>query len=98
MKKVHSVVVDLLSEILSGDPLDMNAAFRLTPENGVAPIDIAKLAIACEKAFGIPLYNEKIAQWETVGDVCGHIQRLLDEGLAEPTQRTDADRVGWYYE
>lgn len=67
-------------------------------EQGVTPMDIAKLAIACEQAFGIALYDEKIAQWETVGDVCRHIEELLDEGQAEAVEHTDEDRTAWYYE
>ena len=52
---VRKKIVELFSEILSGDPDDMGASFSLTPANDVAPIDVAKLAIACERVFRIPL-------------------------------------------
>lgn len=96
--KTIGIVTDLLSEILSGDARDMGAAFRLTEENDVMPIDIAKLAIACERAFSLSLYDEKIAQWNTIGDVCEHIDALLEEGLSKPPERSDEERIDWYYE
>lgn len=95
---IYKTVTNLLGDITSADPYDMRPGFRLSPENGIAPIDVARLAIACEKKFRIPLYDEKIAEWETLGDVCAHLERLLEEGLAEPLERTDRDRTGWYYE
>lgn len=96
--KTLDTVAALLGEILSLDPLEMGSSFPLSPAAGVAPMDVAKLAIACERAFGFSLFDEKIAQWETLGDVGDHIDELLEEGLAEPTQRSDEDRTAWYYE
>ena len=95
---VYKKVADLLGEITSADPYDMHATFRLTKDNGIAPMDVARLAIACERAFRIPLYDERIAEWETLGDACAHIEKLLEAGLAEPLERTDNDRTAWYYE
>ncbi|MDL2319399.1 hypothetical protein LJC74_10105 [Eubacteriales bacterium OttesenSCG-928-A19] len=92
---VLNKVTRLLGEILSCDPLDISVSCRL---DGIAPIDLAKLAIACEGAFGFPLYDEKIAEWQTLGDACRHIDELLEEGMAESTERSDEDRIGWYYE
>lgn len=96
--KTLNTVAALLGEILSQDPSEMGPAFPLSPENGVDPMDVAKLAMACEQAFGFALFDEKVAAWRTLGDVCRHIDELLEEGLAEPTQRSDEDRLGWYYE
>lgn len=96
--KVLQTVVDLLGEIVTQDPRDMNAAFSLSLSNDITPIDVAKLAIACEQAFGLALHDERIAQWNTVGDACAHIARLLEEGLAESVERSDEERTAWYYE
>lgn len=98
MRSIPETVAGLLGEILSGDPLELRERFLLIPENGVTLLEVAKLAIACEEAFGLSLHDEKIAQWETLGDVCRHVGELLEEGLAEPTERTDEERTGWYYE
>lgn len=95
---VREKVVNLLSEILLRAPDDMNAAYPLTRANDVALIDVAKLAIACEEAFQIALYDEKIAGWKTVGDVCRHIEELLEEGQAEAAERSEAEREAWFYE
>lgn len=89
---------NLLSEILSCDPLDLTAGFPLTGPQGILPIDVAKLALACEKAFRLSLFDEKIAKWHTLGDVYTHISELIEEGQAESTERTDNDRLAWYYE
>ena len=95
--KVYQTVATLLGKILSQSPGDMGMGFLLTPAN-VAPVEVAKLAIACEEAFGFPLYDEKIAEWRTLADVCNHIEQLLEEGQAEPTERTQEERTAWFYE
>ena len=94
--QVNKTVIRLLCEILSCDPSIITPSFRLDTE--AEPIEIAKLAIALEEALGFPLYDEKIAEWHTVTDVCTHISGLLEEGLGEPTERSDSDRAAWYYE
>lgn len=98
MNNTVETVAGLLSEILSGDLRDMDAAFTLSAENGVTPIDVARLAIACERQFRLTLHDEEIAAWQTIGDACTYIDTLIEEGMAESTERTDGDRMGWYYE
>lgn len=100
MKKqnVPATAVDLLSRVLSADREDIGMAFGLTEANGVTPMEVAKFAIACEKTFGLTLYDEKIAQWRTVGDACRHISELLEEGQAEAVERSEDDRTAWFYE
>lgn len=95
---VQETVLDAIGEVLSRDAMDLGPAFRLAPSNDVAPIDVARIAIACEHAFGLQLHDEVIAAWETIGDVLAHVEGLLEAGDAEPTERTDADRTAWYYE
>lgn len=96
MSTLHTVS-DLLSEIISQSADDITPSFRLEAP-AVTPIDVAKLAIALEQAFGIPLYDEKIARWRTVHDACTHVDALIEEGLAESTERTEDDRTAWFYE
>lgn len=95
---VQATVIDLASNILSGEKREINAAFRLTRDNQVAPIDVAELAIRCEREFGFPLHDERIAQWETIGDVCACIEEGLEEGLGEKAIRTEDERTGWFYQ
>lgn len=96
--RIRETVAELAAEVLSRDALDMTASFALTRENRVAPIDVAALAIACERAFHIAFHDELVAQWRTLVDVLTDIQRLLDDGMAEPVARSDEERTGWYYE
>lgn len=94
---VYRKVAGLLGEILQRDAQEIRPSMPLGRQPGVEPVDVAKLAIACEDAFGFALYDEKIAACQTLGDLCTHIERLLEEGLAESTERSDADRTNWYY-
>ena len=94
----YETVAELLGAMLSQDPQELDRAFILSPENGIQPLDRARLAIACEETFHLSLYDEEIAQWKTLEDACTHIDALLGEGYAEPTERTDEERLGWYYE
>ena len=96
MSTLHTIA-DLLSGIISQSADDITPSFRLEPP-AVTPLDIAKLAIALEQAFGIPLHDEKIARWRTVHDIRTHLDALLEEGLAESTERTEDDRTAWFYE
>lgn len=96
MSTLHTVAA-LLSEIIAQREEEITPSFRLAPP-AVTPIDVARLAIALEEAFGIPLYDEKIARWRTVHDACAHLDALLEAGLAEATERTEADRTAWFYE
>ena len=98
MKDVSGIVTSLLGEILACDATIMGPSFPLAPSHGVQPLDIAKLAIACEEAFHFPLFDEKVAEWKTLEDACSQISQLLEEGQGEPSQRTDEERLSWYYE
>ncbi len=91
-------VSELLGEILRRDGSDFGPRFALTAQNGVEPIDIAKLAIACEAAFRLVLHDEEVAQWRVLGDASAHVARLLEAGDAQPLEREEEDRVAWFYE
>lgn len=95
---ILQTVSSRLSEILGRRSEDFSAHYALSPSNGVMPIDIAALAIACERAFGIALYDEKVIAWQTVGDAVRHIEKLHEDGQHENTERTDSDREAWFYE
>ena len=97
MTVLHTVI-RLLSEILSEDLRGAGPGFTLDEVSGVSPMDIARLAIACEAEFGFPLYDEKIAEWKTIGDACRHIEQLLEEGQGESPEHTEEERTGWFYE
>lgn len=94
---VHRKVAGLLREILSRPAEEFGGDFALAAENGVTPLDVARLAIACERGFGLALYDEKIARWRRVGDVVAHIEGLLDDGETARADLDDDDRTAWFY-
>lgn len=95
---VYNFAARFLSAVLSRDVYEMGRAFALTRENGVDPVDTARLVLALEKEYKLRIFDEKAAGWKTLGDACAHVERLLAEGEAEPLERSDADRTAWYYE
>lgn len=91
-------VMEVVGEALSRVPEELSVGFALTPANRVEKVDVAKIAIALEEAFGLTLWDERVAQWRRLGDVLGYIQELLEQGEGEPLERNDEERVAWYYE
>ena len=98
MMKVFEVAAGLLGDVISRDSQELNEDVMLCIENDIDSIDIARFAIACEETFGLVLHDEKIAAWQTLGDACTHIEKLLEDGQAERTERTEEERIGWFYE
>lgn len=95
---VQEHIKELLGEILCRALADETKAFALSPANGVTALDIAQLAIACERHFGFALHDEKIAKWETLRDAASHIGELLDEGQGLQTTYSEEERTPWHYE
>lgn len=87
-----------MGEILLKDESEMHARFALSKENGVTPVDVAKLVMALEREWGFTLHDEKVALWRTLDDAVRHVERLLEEGLDQPTERSEAERTAWFYE
>jgi|GEM_PF-2961121 len=95
---IFEEIAALLSAILQRDESDFTPDFKLTEENGVTPLDRAKLAIAMEKHFALELYDEKIALFKTLSDAANHIEKLLEQGLGKPPLSREEDRTAWFYE
>ena len=88
----------LLADIISVDPEDISAKMPLTRDNGVEPIDIAALVIACEKEFRITIHDEDVSTFACTADLAEHIDQMLEAGLNEIPERTEEDRTAWFYE
>lgn len=88
----------LLADIISVEPEDITAAMTLTYDNGVDPIDVAALVIACEKEFKVTIHDEDVAGFGCAGDLAAYIDKLLEAGLYEMPERTEEDRTAWFYE
>jgi len=88
----------MLSDIISVDPEDIASRMALTRENGVNPIDVSCLIIACEKEFGIIIHDEDVLTFGRVADLAAHIDQMISDGMNEPAERTEEDRTAWFYE
>ncbi len=91
-------VKELLADIISADAQDIETNMTLTKDNGVEPLDKAKLMIACEKEFKITIHDEDVHAFRRVRDLAAYIDQTLSDGLANPPEFSDEDRTAWYYE
>ena len=87
-------VADLMADILQRD---VSPRLTLDAEGGVTPIEVARLVIACEKAFGIQIMDEGAAEWTSLRDACATIEGLLESGEAGKAIKEDDERTGWFY-
>lgn len=88
----------LLSEIIGVEAEDITTRMPLTKDNGVDPLDIAKLIIACEKEFKVTIHDEDVLSFHCAGNIADYIDNLLSLGLNEMPERTEEDRTAWFYE
>lgn len=92
------MVIDRVTKLMA-DILQRDASPRLTLDanGGVTTLDVAKLVIACEKAFGIEIMDESAAEWRTLRDAAAYIDNVLESGDAGKAIKEDDERTGWYY-
>lgn len=88
----------LLSEIIGVEAEDITSMMPLTKDNGVDPLDIAKLIIACEKEFKVTIHDEDVLDFRCAYDIAAYIDNLLSLGLFDMPERTEEDRTAWFYE
>jgi len=67
-------VAAILADIIGCDDNDVFMETKFTAENGVNPIDIAKLVIECEREFNIEIFDEDVHKFKEVGDVVRYIK------------------------
>lgn len=91
-------VRDLLAEIIGVDEEVITPQMALSESNGIAPIDVAALVIACEKTFKITIHDEDVASFACVSDLAAYIGQKLEAGLYDMPERTEEDRTAWFYE
>ena len=94
---IHKVRA-LLADIISVAPEDIKSKMTLTHDNGVDPIDVAALVIACEKEYKVIIHDEDIPSFGCVADLATYIDKLLEAGLYDMPERTEEDRTAWFYE
>ena len=95
---VLSKVRKLLANILSLDTEDVPSRLPFTKENGITPMDVAALVIACEKHFRIVIHDEEVSAFTCAADLAAHIRHMLEEGSNLPQNFSEEDRTAWFYE
>ncbi len=89
-------IIDLLAEILSAAPEDISPETRLSPEDNIEPIQLAKLVMACENAFRVTIHDEDVHTFSRVKDITSYVSEQIDlRGNDAP--KDDRDRNAWYY-
>jgi acyl carrier protein len=88
----------MLSDIIGVEAEDVPIKMALTKDNGVYPLDIAKLVIACEREYKVTIHDEYVLTFRSASDMADYIDNLLSLGLNEIPERTEEDRVAWFYE
>ncbi len=90
-------VAALLAEILGEGPVDRMPGMALVGNEQIAPLDVAKLVMACEQRFCVTIHDEDVQDFHTLQDLAAYIERLLEDGHTNRPLLQDEDRVNWYY-
>lgn len=72
-------VAQILAENLGLDEEDITPETALTRENGITPVDLAKLVIDCEQKFRITIHDEDVHNFRYVKDVAEYIGRIKSD-------------------
>lgn len=76
---VFQKVAVILSEIMEIDSEEITPETKLTADNGIEAISIAKLVILCEKKFGITIHDEDVHSFKCVNDIVKYIEKAQSE-------------------
>ena len=78
-KLVFQKVAALLAEILGIDDEDISMNTKLSREEGITSVDIAKLIIECERTVQVRIHDEDVHGFQYVTDLVTYIKRLQEE-------------------
>lgn len=95
---VYPTLVRMLAEIIGVDEAMLSPDTALHRQNGIEPIDVAKLVIQCERAFHITIHDEDVSALKLLGELAAYIDERLDIGREDTALPTDREREAWYYE
>lgn len=71
-----SKVANILAEIIDVDYDDITPETELTVENGIVPINVARLVMECEKKFKITIQDEDVHSFKYVNDILEYIDNI----------------------
>lgn len=76
---VFQKVAEILSEIIEIDYEDITLKTKLTIDNGIEAVNVAKLVIECEKKFEITIHDEDVHNFKCVNDIVKYIEKILSD-------------------
>jgi len=72
---IQATVTRVLGEVAKVDPAVVARDKRLREDLGLDSLTLIEVAVAAEDAFGVPLPDEDLERFQTVGDVIDHVQQ-----------------------
>jgi acyl carrier protein len=72
---IQATVTRILEQVAKVDPAALARDTRLREDLGVDSLTLIEVAVATEDALGVPLPDEDLERFQTVGDVIDYVQR-----------------------
>ena len=72
---IQATVTQILEQVAKVDPTAVAQDTRLREDLGVDSLTLIEVAVAAEDAFGVPLPDEDLERFQTVGDVIDYVRR-----------------------
>ncbi|MFL4990634.1 MAG: acyl carrier protein [Microvirga sp.] len=72
---IQATVTRILEQVAKVDPAAVARDTRLREDLGVDSLTLIEVAVATEDALGVPLPDEDLERFQTVGDVIDYVQR-----------------------
>jgi acyl carrier protein len=72
---IQATVTRILEQVAKIDPAAVARDTRLREDLGVDSLTLIEVAVATEDALGVPLPDEDLERFQTVGDVIDYVQR-----------------------
>lgn len=76
---VFQKIAEILSEIMEIDAEEITPETKLTADNGIEAISIAKLVILCENRLRITIHDEYVHSFISVNDIVKYIEKAQSE-------------------
>ena len=74
---VQATITRILAEVAKVDPAAVARDTRLREDLGVDSLTLIEVAVAAEDAFGVPLPDEDLERFQTVGDAIDYVRRAM---------------------
>ena len=71
---IQATVARILEQVAKVDPAAVARDTRLREDLGVDSLTLIEVAVAAEDAFGVPLPDEDLEHFQTVGDVIDYVR------------------------